>query len=142
MSILKSLQTYLTQYDGMELRPINQVLTDSVDAVGECALAPTGNSITRTDILGNKAFSNNYVFYAKESAAHEVDRADNYDFLEDFSEWIDEQNDAEHFPELPGSYKITEIVPANGMLFDIQEDGTGLYQLQIKVTIGRRKIDG
>ena len=32
----------------------------------------------------------------KEAAADEVDRQDNYDFLESFSDWIDEQNDDFH----------------------------------------------
>lgn len=140
MSILKSLQDYLTTYDGMELRPINQILTDSADAAGEYALAPTGNSKTMTDIIGNKTFTNNYTFYAKESAAHETDRAENYDFLEGFSEWLDEQNDNDNLPTLPGRYKAVDLTAANGLLFDIDEDGTGLYQVQIQLTIRKEVL--
>jgi len=135
MSILKSLQTYLTQYDGMEIRPISQVLTDTVDTVGDYALAPTGNSVARRDILGNKTFTNNYVFYAKESATHEADRAENYDFLEGFSEWLDDQNEANNLPALPGQYEAVELSAANAMLFDIDEDGAGIYQIQIQLEI-------
>ncbi len=140
MSIIKALQDYLTEYDGMELKPISQVLTDRTDEQpSSYALAPSGNGKTVTDIIGNKTFENNYVFYAKEAAADEVDRQDNYDFLEDFSEWLEEQNDIENFPVLPSGYEVESLEVSNIMLFDIDEDGTGLYQVQIKFTIIKRK---
>ena len=142
MSIIKALQDYLTGYDGMELKPINQVLTDRTDErIGSYALAPSGNGRMTTDILGNKTLENNYVFYAKEAVANEVDRQDNYDFLEDFSDWLDDQNDAGNLPVLPGRYEAESLEVANAMLFDINEDGTGLYQVQIKLTITKRKGD-
>ncbi|MDJ0305390.1 MULTISPECIES: minor capsid protein [Dehalobacter] len=137
MSIIKALQDYLKTYEGMNLQPLATDMAGTV--VSKYALAPSGNGKTVTDIIGNKTFENNYVFYAKEAAANEVDRQDNYDFLEGLSDWLDEQNDADNFPELPTGYDVESIEVSNAMLFDIDEDGTGLYQVQIKLKFTKKK---
>lgn len=140
MSIIKALQDYLETYEGMEIRPISEVLTDQVGKrPSSYALAPSGNGKTVTDIIGNKIFENNYVFYAKEAAKDEIDRQENYDFLEDLSDWLDDQNDVGNLPVLSGRYSIENLEVSNAMLFDIDEDGTGLYQVQIKLTITKKK---
>ena len=139
MSIIKSLQTFLASYPGMVLQalPVN---TDhaGVNPTGY-ALAPSGNDKTTTDVLGNRTYRNNYVFYAKEAAADEVDRQDNYDFLEGLAEWLDDQGEAGNFPALATGYEVESINVSNVMLFDFDEDGTGLYQVQIQLTITRRR---
>ncbi len=97
------------------------------------SVAPSGNGKINTDILGNTIYQNNYVFYAREAAADETDRQENYDFLEGFSEWLEEQNEESNLPKLPGRYKAEELRVSNIMLFDINEDGTGLYQVQLQL---------
>lgn len=140
MSIIKSLQDFLETFDGMELKPISQVMTDSTSTMpSSYALAPAGNGKIITDIAGNKTFQNNYVFYAKEAAADEIDRQENYDFLESFFDWIEAQNDAENFPTLPVNYSVEELNVSNVMLFDVNEDGTGLYQVQIQLIFKKKK---
>lgn len=139
MSIIKSLQNFLETFDGMELKDIPHVLTDQTNQSSSYALAPSGNGKIITDIAGNKTYQNNYVFYAKEAAADEVDRQENYDFLESFSDWIDEQNENENFPILPLNYSVEEIQVSNILLFDIEEDGTGLYQVQIQLIFTKKK---
>lgn len=143
MSILKTLQDYLQEYDGMNMRPISEILTDiTKEQVGSYALAPSGNGKTTTDITGNRTFENNYVFYARESVSDEVDRGENQDFLEDFSDWLDERAEKEDFPVLGERYQVESIEIFNAMLFDIDEDGTGLYQVQIKLTFIKRRKEG
>lgn len=136
MSMIKSLQVYLQGYSGMAMRPINAVLTDKPgEHPSSYALAPSGNGKTVTDVAGNKTFENKYIFYAKEVMADETDRQENYDFLEGLVDWLDEQNDLENLPELSGRYTAESIEATNAMLVEIDEDGTGLYQVQIKLTI-------
>ncbi len=125
MSILKALQNFISQYDGLE------VLTDFPGKESGYALSPSGNNKSSEDILGNKQYINNYVFCVKECARDEVDRADTQDFLEDFSRWVEEQP----LPELPGKFKAEKLIPSNCLLMDIEEDGTGLYQVQLQLTI-------
>lgn len=138
MTLIQSIQQWLKGYSGMELK---QIKTDSTDnTAGSYALAPAGNNKIYSDILGNTTYENNYVFYAKETAADEVDRRQNYDFLEGFSNWIDEQNAAHNMPTLPGTYTTESIEVANIMLFDVDESGLGTYQIQIKVTMTKRRV--
>lgn len=137
MSILKALQDYLLTYEGMNLQPLATDLAGI--AVSKYALAPSGNGKIVTDIAGKKTFENNYVFYAKEATANEADRQENYDFLEDFSNWLDEQNDSENFPVLPTGYEVESIQVSNAMLFDTNDDGTGLYQVQIKLRFTKKR---
>ncbi len=140
MSIIKSLQDYLETFDGMEIKNIPQVLTDTTRTYAPSySLAPSGNGKIITDIIGNRIYQNNYVFYAKEAAADEVDRQDNYDFLECFSNWIEEQNDKGNFPILSANYVVEEIQVSNILLFDIDDDGTGLYQVQIQLIFKKKK---
>lgn len=132
MSILKSLQEYLEQFAGMELQTI---MTDGTgNEPRSYALAPSGNSKTITDIAGNRTYINNYVFYAKEYVGSEADRQDNYEFLDDFFEWIEDNNENEIFPQIPG-YQVEEISATNVLLFDVGDDGKGTYQIQIQLKL-------
>ena len=134
MSILKALQDYLAGYEGM--RPM-RILTDRVEESESYAVAPTGNMRVTEDILGNRTYDNDYVFLARECNADEVDRQDNYDFLEGLFEWLEEAP----MPTLPGSYEAEKITPSNIMLMDIGDDGTGIYQVQIKLTLTKRRAE-
>jgi hypothetical protein len=140
MSIIGRLQTWLKEFEGVDFQPIEQITTDLTGQPTGYALAPTGNSKISTDILGNKTFQNSYVFWAKELAADEVDRRETHDFLETFGEWIEERNDNKVLPVLPSGYEFVEIQVSNAMLFDIAEDGTGLYQVQIQFIFIKRRV--
>lgn len=140
MSIIKAVQDFLSSYPGMALQPLPKVLTDRPDAdPSSYAVAPTGNGKTSKDVVGNRYYQNSYVFFAKESAAAEVDRRDNYDFLEGLSDWIEQQADAGAFPALPANYEVNDMKVSNAMLFDLNEDGAGLYQVQIQLLFTRKR---
>lgn len=132
MSILKSLQDYLAEFPHAQM--VTQILTDIVDTDPvSFAVAPSGNSKIVEDIAGNRTYINNYVFYAREYTLEEADRADNYDFLDAFFEWIEDRNDKEIYPVLPAGYEVERISAANAILMDIQDDGRGVYQVQIQL---------
>ncbi len=138
MSIIRALQTYLETYDGME--KVKDIKTYMPDDKNGYALAAAGNSKVSEDILGNKIFTNQYTFLAKEMASDEVDRGGKQDFLEDFTDWLEEQNSKGNLPLLEGKYKAESLNVSNAMLFDISEDGTGLYQVQITLKIKKEVI--
>ncbi len=144
MSIIKSIQDYLAKYDGMQLINMSEMETDYTPGKrgvtgGTSALAPTGNSRTRTDVLGNKTYENSYIFFAKDLAVDNSAREDMYDFLESLSEWIETKIDEGILPELPGKYEAVNLVPSNHMLYDIEESGAGVYQVELILTIKKRK---
>lgn len=134
MSILKALQDYLAGYSGM--KPM-RILTDRVEESESYAVAPAGNVLITKDILGNRTYENDYVFLTRECTADEVDRQDNYDFLEGLYTWLEDAP----LPELPGGYKAVKITPSNIMLVDTSKNGTGVYQIQIKLRMEKQAAD-
>ena len=135
MSILRALQDYIEKFDSMELRP---VMTDGVTSSNKYALAATGNSKTVTDIIGNRTYINNYIFYAREYVTSEIERQENYDFLDAFFEWIEDNDNNGVYPQITG-YTVENINATNVLLFDVGEDGRGTYQIQIKLTLAKEK---
>lgn len=134
MSIIKTLQDYLTEFDGMEM-----ILTDlTPNTPSSYALAPAGSGVASKDVLGNVTYQNSYVFLAREHSSDEVDRRDNYDFLEAFCDWLKERSRREDFPALPKPYQVVEIGVSNVMLMDIDDNGLGTYQIQIQLIFERR----
>lgn len=142
MSILASLQSFLTKFDGMEIRPISEVLTDRPEgAASSYAVAPAGSGETWKDVIGQRHHRNSYVFYALERVDAEADRGENWDFLEAFSEWLEEQADAENYPELPKGYTVDSMEVSNAMLLELDKDGYGLYQIQIQLEFFKGVIE-
>lgn len=140
MSIIKSVQDYLSKYDGMELINLSDIQTDlTPNTAGSYALAPTGNSVTKKDILGNKTYQNMYIFFARDIAVDDTDRAEMYDFLEDLSAWLEDKAEAGDLPVLPGEFEAVDLVASNNMLYDIEENGSGVYQVQLILTIKKIK---
>lgn len=140
MSIIKGLQEFLSSYQSMELQPIPKVLTDRPgEHPSSFALAPSGNGKTETDLCGNRTHQNSYVFYAKATAADEIDRQENHSFLEELSAWLEEQDSAGNYPALPIDCEVESLEVSNAMLFDLDEDGTGLYQVQIQLIYTKTK---
>ena len=83
MSILQALQDFLEGYEGMELRPLGEILTDLTRAAPPSySLAPAGGGTDTQDVVGNRYYTSRYHFFALECAGDEADRAENYDFLD------------------------------------------------------------
>ena len=134
MSILSALQDYLKSFDGMELRPISEMLTDRPEAVpSSYAVAPAGGGQTTQDVTGRRYYQNSYVFYACECAGAEADRAGNWDFLEALIGWLEERDAEQDYPVLPLHYQVEGIEVDNAMLFDLNDDGNGIYKVQIQL---------
>jgi len=139
MSIIKAVQDWLSEYDGMSMRPLSEIRTDlTEEQPSSYALAAAGNSKISEDILGNRTYQNSYIFYARESAGNEVDRADTHKFLDDFREWLEEKNVQRDLPVLTDGYESDHIEVSNAMLFDVDENGLALYQIQIQFIYKKR----
>lgn len=138
MSILSVLQEYLKEFDSMELRPISEVLTDRPEgAASTYAVAPAGNGQTSQDVTGRRVYHNSYVFYAQELSGAEADRAENWDFLETLTAWLEQRADAQDFPKLPAPYTVESLEVSNAMLIDINDHGYGTYQVQIQLEFSK-----
>ena len=127
MSIIGALRSYLAEYEGIDL-----LLTDVTMGAGSYALSPSANGILKRDILGNATYQNSYIFTAKEHGGDEVDRQDNYDFLEGFCQWLEGRNERRDLPQLPSPYMPVSLEVSNVMLMGAEEGGEAIYQVQIQ----------
>ena len=59
-------------------------------------------------------------------------------WVDDFFEWLEDNNDNEVFPKIPG-YEVEEISASNTLLYDVEEDGRGTYQIQIQLRLTKRR---
>ena len=58
MSILQALQDFLEGYEGMELRPLGEILTDLTRAAPPSySLAPAGGGTDTQDVVGNRYYT-------------------------------------------------------------------------------------
>ena len=133
MSIIGALRSYLAEYEGIDL-----LLTDVTMGAGSYALSPSANGVLKRDILGNVTYQNSYIFTAKEHGGDEVDRQDNYDFLEGFCQWLEGRNERRDLPQLPSPYLPVSLEVSNVMLMDIEEGGAATYQVQIQFEFEKR----
>ena len=89
-------------------------------------LSSVGDSLVKSDILGNQTRQHNFFLYSTFSSINDYERLENSSTLLELAQWLENQTDD----------KITKITAENGQLFAIPEgnelDGWQ-YQLQIVV---------
>ena len=128
---------YLTDFTG------GQHIDWTDCAPGNYGLAPTGSPVVEVseDVLGNRTVYKQYnlALYARNWTVDDVIRLENTTFLDDFQQWVEEQQAAGITPKFGDDPDTEEISAQNGMLFELAEDGqTGLYQIQIKINYLKR----
>lgn len=111
---------------------INWLDTNAADY----GIIPTGESVISRDedILGNVVITKqyNYGLVANRFTIDDVIRLENSGFLEDFTDWIDEQSQKRTFPFLGDVPEEESVTAQNGMLFQKSPNGqTGQYQIQV-----------
>jgi len=136
MNSVEKMRAFIQQYPNLSSFT-NGIKIDWNDSKS-FGLMPMGQStISRDeDILGNITLKKQYNFalYANRFTVEDVIRIETIGFLDDFSEWIEEQSIRGNAPCFGDNPKAEEISAQNGMLYQLYEDGkTGRYQIQIKV---------
>lgn len=141
MSILQALQDFLEGYEGMELRPLGEILTDLTRAAPPSySLAPAAVERTPRMWLVIVTIPADTTSLPWSAQGTEADRAENYDFLESLASWLEDQEDQGNYPELPGRYSVEGIAVQYATLYDVSQNGAGLYQVQIELTIKKEVV--
>lgn len=72
-----------------------------------------------------------YILLLKANSEDDLQRLENLDWLDDLSDWIDEQNQSKNYPKL-NNKKIKEVSCANAITYETIEDGSvSTYYLQL-----------
>lgn len=111
-----------------------QILTDLLgpSSMPGYAISATGSEITKRYIRSGNDFQNTFALYARFRGKENAQRQKNARFLQNFMSWVLSRNQSKYFfPILNGN--VQSIETSNGMLFDAEENGDAIYQVQIKL---------
>ena len=82
----------------------------------------------------------NYMLLLKNESEIDEQRLNNFDWLDDLSDWLAEQNKNKNFPILEDNWEIKEVSCANALTYEQSEDGSvSVYSLQIYFNV-RKEI--
>lgn len=136
MSTIQNLKTYFTSYSGLT-GTNSPILTDFLGALPtQYAIIPLpGQRIVATYLNDKKQKEYPFAFQSIEYTADELERMDVNAFYEALGDWLDSQSEAEVLPTLDAG-KTAEKIEALGWgyLLDDGDSGTGVYQIQCKLT--------
>lgn len=135
MSVIAAIKTYLATYTGLKTgAPL------WVDYLGETATeysisSLAGARIVENHIDGSTVREFPFSFSSTESTADELERLENLGFYEAFAEWLETQSKSDTLPTLGTGKTATKIEALGwGYLFQPGDSGTGIYQIQCKLT--------
>lgn len=135
MSLISAVQEYIKTYSALTANaPV------WIDYIGkeptQYAISPLpGARIIETFLDNSTTREFPFAFEMVELTADDATRLDNIGFFESFAEWLETQTKAETLPTL-ATGKTPEKIEALGWgyLLDEGESGTGVYQIQCKLT--------
>lgn len=103
------------------------------DATDTLALQRSGVEKLRLKYVCEKGWYRQYqyILLLKANSEDDLQRLENLDWLDDLSDWIDEQNQSKNYPKL-NNKKIKEVSCANAITYETSEDGSvSTYYLQL-----------
>ena len=140
MSMISAVRDYFLLYEGMENGIIH------IDTLGkkptEYAIIPVpGARIVEKYLDGGSLREFPFLIQSVESTVDELERIENSGFYESLADWLEEQTDAENFPNL-GTGKTAESIEAMtwGFVYEQSESQTGIYQITCKLVYEQTKL--
>lgn len=103
------------------------------DATDTLALQRSGVENLGLKYVGEKGWYRQYqyILLLKANSEDDLQRLENLDWLDDLSDWIDEQNQSKSYPTLENK-KIKQVSCANAITYESEEDGSiSTYYLQL-----------
>lgn len=142
MTILGSIKTYIEGYAGLEEDA--PVWTNYLGpAPVQYSINPLGSDKIMEQYLdGSSLRVYNFAFNSVEYTIEELDRVGADEFYEEFGEWLEAQSEAGNLPVLgPGKSAIEISATGWGYLFEQNESGTGIYQVQCRLIYEQRPVE-
>lgn len=131
-TVMNNICEYLA--DCPALDPELPLFLDYVDDKDCYSVTTVPNVPYTKDILGNKTYTVTFQFAYRTAISNDIERSRAIEFLEAFSAWIDEQNEAKNFPALPDKAVGRSVrVIETGALDEVTEERTtGVYVAQLE----------
>lgn len=136
----EKINEWLQEYEPIEdIAQIEEIHYDNVtDTVKNLALQRTGFENLPLKYITNKGWYRQYQYMLLLKSESEIDeqKLTNLDWLDDFSDWLSEQNRNKNFPELEDGKEVTNVSCANALTYEESDDGSiSVYSLQIYFNI-------
>lgn len=135
MNIIELMQSIVMSFPKLnDVLHIDYTTTDT-DSYG---LSPTGDTLIKSDVLGNQERQHTFILYAVYQSVNDYDRLANSGLINELQLWLEKQAKGQTLTvtfggnELAGT--LIKITCSNGMLYDIPDSnliGNVMYQLQI-----------
>lgn len=139
MNIIETVRNIISQFPKIS-DVCDTVHVDFTDSEATSyGLSPTGDTLISEDILGNQRRQHTFVLYAVYQSLNDYDRLSNSGVLLELHQWLEKQADRqETTAEIDGETltgKLTKLIPANGMLYEIpNENFTNAVRYQLQIT--------
>lgn len=140
MTALEKIREFVSSYPNANI--LQRFTVDYTDRipVNNGGIFPSGlvEISRKMNIVGDTTVTNQYnfgLYYVLEKAPKDDEGATiNAEWVMDFQEWVQEQSimgKAPIFGDVPSKEKITA---QNGILYDANDEGLGIYMIQLAVT--------
>lgn len=129
----EAINKWLLQYE--PIKEIAEMIhTEELpDATDTLALQRSGVENLGLKYVGEKGWYRQYqyILLLKANSEDDIQRLNNLDWLDDLSDWIDEQNQSKSYPTLENK-KIKQVSCANAITYESEEDSSiSTYYLQL-----------
>lgn len=95
---------------------------------------PTNETVDYID--GSTLCTDYFYIVARQEAQEERDRVSNQEFLEQFEQWIEEQNYKSNYPQ---GHNIEEILVASSFYMQETDGEQAVYQISVGVTYRKER---
>lgn len=114
----------------------------SIDSLGAVSIsyglfkAPVQN--VKKDILGNRIFTDHYTYMVRMDNLTETDMAGNQKYMQELTDWIEEQDEMKNYPDLDRAecIGISVSTPAH---IGYTEERTSIYEMTISIKYRKEK---
>lgn len=135
MTIAEGLINFLRSFTDDSGASIKNILMDIVDGDPDVlSVSPSSDNTIKRYLNGDEVRESNFQVFLKAYTSENINRIQNTQLIDKMKEWINRQSKKKNFPQMEENRICRKIEANNGMIYDINENGEGLYLLQVKIT--------
>lgn len=135
MTIAEGLINFLWSFTDDSGASIKNILMDIVDGDPDVlSVSPSSDNTIKRYLNGDEVRESNFQVFLKAYTSENINRIQNTQLIDKMKEWINRQSKKKNFPQMEENRICRKIEANNGMIYDINENGEGLYLLQVKIT--------
>lgn len=137
MNIIETVREILEKFPKIS-EVVGEVHIDFADpSPTSYGLSSVGDSVLKTDILGNEVRQHTFMLYTTYSSVNDYERLNNSSALTELGAWLSEQKNIPAETECAGKIyggRVMRITAQNGMLYSVpQENETDGVQYQMQI---------